>query len=148
MKFDNMEKKQAQVPITVQTWPPLAAPGQVSRRHQQVAPRHGDVAHGAECAQLHQNQTRVEQLISKAYNKVQGQDTVILTPKRRRVEDEGAGNSDRGEVNVARSWEDTDSFDAQKTGDQNTPRAQVITIGGRKLTLEEAYVHTQHNKSW
>ena len=129
VKFENMEQNQAQVSSTAQTWPPLAAaPGhtgqRVDGRHQQ-APGHRDVAHGAESGQVHQNQTqtRVEQLISNAYNKVQGQNRVTLTPKRRRVDDDSAGGSDRGEMNLLRSWADTASFGAAKQIDnQNTPR--------------------------
>ena len=75
VKFENMEQNQAQAPGTTQTWPPLAAPGHAGQRvdgcHQQAL-GHRDVALCAESGQLHQNQTqtRVEQLISNAYNKV------------------------------------------------------------------------------
>ena len=48
---------------------------------------------------------------------------MTLTPKRRRVDDDSAGRSDRGEMNLPRSWKDTASFGVAKQIDnQNTPR--------------------------
>ena len=82
--------------------------------HQQVPGHGGDGVEGGLLPQ--QNQTRVEQLISNAYGKAQRQDRVILTPKRRRVEEAGA---DKREENATRSWADATRSGAEKQKNQN-----------------------------